>query len=48
MKTGYVMWVSIGNTIIFVAFVYIFFWVKHIPPKEIEAAFNERAIELAG
>lgn len=48
IDTGYVMWVSIGNTIIFVAFIYVFFWIPMIPPKKIATALNESAIELAG
>lgn len=42
------MWVSIGNTVIFLAFIYIFFWIPQIPPKEIEKALNDEAIRMAG
>jgi len=47
-QAGYIMWVSVGNSIIFLAFCYIFFWVPQLPPLDIEKAFNDYAVEAAG
>lgn len=45
---GLIMWIAIGNTVIFAAWLYIFFWVVQIPAKSIEKARNEYAIRLVG
>lgn len=47
-QIGYVMWVATGNTVIFIAFIYVLVWVPMIPPKQIEKAMNDYAIDSAG
>lgn len=42
------MWVAGGNTIIFIAFLYVILWVPMIPPKQIEKAMNDYAIDSSG
>lgn len=48
VQVGLIMWISVGNTVIFVAYLYLFFWIVQIPPGAIEKARNEYVIEIVG
>jgi hypothetical protein len=42
------MWLACGNSIVLVAYAYVFFWVPQIAPGVLERAREEKAIEIAG
>jgi hypothetical protein len=42
------MWLACGNTIVLIAYAYVFFWVPQIASGVLERAREEKAIEIAG
>ncbi len=47
-QVGLIMWIAIGNSIVLLAYIYVFFWVPQVPPMMLERAREEKAIEIAG